>query len=145
MQRLLDYPLLLWVKFCIWFWKSILTIWRWYRKCFCMIFKIIFPVEGDSRKWCSVLSYEPHFHLSVCVNKQNMRNWKTTNISEIHERSSHSDEKGTVGCAISVNSFAGHYAYEDDNDTSFTITWDHLFKTTLNSWTVSKLSWYECI
>ena len=45
-------------------------------------------------------SDEVHFHISGCVNKQNMRYWSGANPSEIHQRPLHSD-RFTVWCAIS--------------------------------------------
>ena len=43
---------------------------------------------------------EVHFHISGCVNEQNMRYWSPTNPRELHEQPLHT-ERATVWCAIS--------------------------------------------
>ncbi|GBN67020.1 hypothetical protein AVEN_86932-1 [Araneus ventricosus] len=45
-------------------------------------------------------SDEAHFHLSGCVNKQNLRYWAESNPRQKHERPLHS-EHVTVWCAVS--------------------------------------------
>lgn len=59
-------------------------------------------------------SDEAHFHLSGCVNKQNMRYWSVTNPRELHQRPLHSD-RVTVWCALSRNGIIGPYFFEADN------------------------------
>lgn len=53
MNRLLDYLLLLWEKFCIWSWNNILKRWWWYKTCFRAILLKI--VGGHSKKcYCAL-------------------------------------------------------------------------------------------
>lgn len=59
-------------------------------------------------------SDEAHFHISGCVNKQNMRYWSSENPREIHERPLHSD-KVTVWCAICAEYIIGPYFFEENN------------------------------
>jgi len=60
-------------------------------------------------------SDEAHFHISGCVNKQNMRYWSGVNPKEIHQRPLYSD-RVTVWCAISRIGIIGpHFFYEDDH------------------------------
>lgn len=58
-------------------------------------------------------SDEAHFHISGCVNKQNMRYWAATNPRELHERPLHSD-RVTVWCAISRVGIIGPYFFQDN-------------------------------
>ncbi|XP_069594588.1 bromodomain-containing protein 7 isoform X2 [Ranitomeya imitator] len=58
-------------------------------------------------------SDEAHFHLSGCVNKQNMRYWSEANPREVHERPLHSD-RVTVWCAISRVGIIGPYFFQDN-------------------------------
>lgn len=64
-------------------------------------------------------SDEAHFHISGCVNKQNMRYWSGENPREIHERPLHSD-RVTVWCAISMEGIIGPYFFEE-NDRAVTV------------------------
>ena len=59
-------------------------------------------------------SDEVHFHISGCVNKQNMRYWSGANPSEIHQRPLHSD-RFTVWCAISRIGIIGPYFFDEDD------------------------------
>uniref|UniRef100_A0A1Y1JZD5 DUF4817 domain-containing protein n=1 Tax=Photinus pyralis TaxID=7054 RepID=A0A1Y1JZD5_PHOPY len=59
-------------------------------------------------------SDEAHFHLSGCVNKQNMRYWSETNPRELHQRPLHSD-RVTVWCALSKNGIIGPYFFEEND------------------------------
>lgn len=65
-------------------------------------------------------SDEAHFHLSGCVNKQNMRYWSDNNPRELHERPLHSD-RVTVWCAMSRNGIIGPFFFEDDNGGAVTV------------------------
>lgn len=65
-------------------------------------------------------SDEAHFHLSGCVNKQNMRYWSGTNPRELHQRPLHSD-RVTVWCALSRVGIIGPYFFEE-NDRAATVT-----------------------
>ena len=58
-------------------------------------------------------SDEAHFHLTGCVNKQNMRYWADTNPHELHERPLHSP-KVTVWCAISFTGIVGPWFFEEN-------------------------------
>lgn len=58
-------------------------------------------------------SDEAHFHLSGCVNKQNMRYWAETNPRQLHQRPLHSP-KVTVWCAISSVGIIGPWFFEED-------------------------------
>lgn len=58
-------------------------------------------------------SDEAHFHLSGCVNKQNMRYWSNTNPRELHQRPLHSDCV-TTWCAISR---IGPYFFQENGRT----------------------------
>lgn len=58
-------------------------------------------------------SDESHFHLTGCVNKQNMRYWSGTNPRELHEKPLHC-ERVTVWCAISKAAIIGPYFFEED-------------------------------
>lgn len=55
-------------------------------------------------------SDEAHFHLSGCVNKQNMRYWSDTNPRQLHQRPLHSD-RVTVWCALSRVGIIGPYFF----------------------------------
>ena len=57
---------------------------------------------------------EAHFHISGCVNKQNMRYWSGANPREIHQRPLHSDWV-TVWCAISRIGIIGSYFFDEDD------------------------------
>ena len=59
-------------------------------------------------------SDEAHFHLSGCVNKQNMRYWSDTNPRQLYERPLHSD-RVTVWCAISRVGIIGPYFFHENN------------------------------
>lgn len=61
-------------------------------------------------------SDEAHFHLSGCVNKQNMRYWSATNPRELHERPLHSD-RVTVWCAVASVGIIGPYFFEENGRT----------------------------
>ena len=61
-------------------------------------------------------SEEAHFHLSGCVNKQNMGCWSERNPRELHERSLHSD-RVTVWCAISRVAIIGPYLLQENGRT----------------------------
>lgn len=61
-------------------------------------------------------SDEAHFHISGCVNKQNMRYWSETNPREIHQKPLHSD-RVTVWTAISREGIIGPYFFEENNRT----------------------------
>ena len=61
-------------------------------------------------------SDEAHFHLSGCVNKQNMGCWSERNPSELHERSLHLD-RVTVWCAISRVAIIGPYLFQENGRT----------------------------
>ena len=58
-------------------------------------------------------SDEAHFHLSGCVNKQNICYWSETNLREVHERPLHLD-RVTVWCAISRVGIIGPYFFKDN-------------------------------
>ena len=58
-------------------------------------------------------SDEAHFHISGCVNKQNMRYWSETNPKELHERPLHSD-RVTVWCAMSRVGIIGPYFFQEN-------------------------------
>lgn len=64
-------------------------------------------------------SDEAHFHLSGCVNKQNMRYWSDVNPRELHEVPLHC-ERVTVWCAISRVAIIGPYFFEE-NDRAVTV------------------------
>ena len=61
-------------------------------------------------------SDEAHFHISGCVNKQNMRYWSSANPREIHQRLLHSD-RVTVWCAISRIGIIAPYFFDGDDCT----------------------------
>ena len=61
-------------------------------------------------------SEEAHFHLSGCVNKQNMGCWSERNPRELQERSLHSD-RVTVWCAISRVAIIGPYLLQENGRT----------------------------
>lgn len=61
-------------------------------------------------------SDEAHFHLSGCVNRQNMRYWSGINPRELYQRPLHSD-RVTVWCALSRVGIIGPYFFEEDNRT----------------------------
>ena len=67
-------------------------------------------------------SDEAHFHLTGCVNKQNMRYWADTNPHELHERPLHSP-KVTVWCAISSTGIVGPWFFEE-NEVTVTVNSD---------------------
>ena len=67
-------------------------------------------------------SDEAHFHLSGCVNKQNMRYWSERNPRELHERPLHSD-RVTVWCAMSRVGIIGPYFFQENNH-AVTVTSD---------------------
>lgn len=56
---------------------------------------------------------EAHFHLSGCVNRQNMRYWSNRNPRELHERPLHS-QRLTVWCALSRVGIIGPYFFEEN-------------------------------
>lgn len=58
-------------------------------------------------------SDEAHFHLSGCVNKQNMRYWNNKNPRELHEKPLHS-ERVSVWCALSRERIIGPYFFEEN-------------------------------
>lgn len=58
-------------------------------------------------------SDEAHFHLSGCVNKQNMRYWSANNPRELHEKPLHS-ARVTVWCALSKVGIIGPYFFEEN-------------------------------
>lgn len=58
-------------------------------------------------------SDEAHFHISGCVNKQNMRYWTDHNPREIHETPLHC-ERVTVWCAVSRRGIIGPYFFEEN-------------------------------
>lgn len=58
-------------------------------------------------------SDEEHFHISGCVNKQNMRYWSPTNPRELHEQPLHT-ERVTVWCAISRIGIIGPWFFEEN-------------------------------
>ena len=53
------------------------------------------------------------FHLSGCVNKQNMRYWSAENPHELHQTPLHC-ERVTVWCAISSVGIIGPYFFEEN-------------------------------
>jgi len=59
-------------------------------------------------------SDEAHFHISGCVNKQNMPYWSGANPREIHQRPLHSD-RVTVWCAISRIGITVPYFFDEDD------------------------------
>lgn len=59
-------------------------------------------------------SDEAHFHISGCVNKQNMRYWSGDNPRELHEKPLHC-ERVTVWCAFSKAGIIGPYFFEENN------------------------------
>ena len=59
-------------------------------------------------------SDEAHFHISGCVNKQNMRYWSGVNPRESHQRPLHSD-RVTEWCAISRIGINDPYFFAEDN------------------------------
>lgn len=61
-------------------------------------------------------SDEAHFHISGCVNKQNMRYWSDTNPRELHQRPLHC-ERVTVWCAVSRVGIIGPYFFEENERT----------------------------
>ena len=61
-------------------------------------------------------SDEAHFHISGCVNKQNMRFWNDANPHELHQKPLHC-ERVTVWCAISRAAIIGPYFFEENEDT----------------------------
>ncbi|KAL1497172.1 hypothetical protein ABEB36_008172 [Hypothenemus hampei] len=65
-------------------------------------------------------SDEAHFHLSGCVNRQNMRYWSDANPRELHERPLHC-ERVTVWCALSRVGIIGPYFFEE-NEVAVTVT-----------------------
>jgi hypothetical protein len=65
-------------------------------------------------------SDEAHFHLSGCVNKQNMRYWSGVNPRELHEKPLHA-ERVTVWCALSRTGIIGPWFFEE-NDRAVTVT-----------------------
>lgn len=67
-------------------------------------------------------SDEAHFHLSGCVNKQNMRYWSDANPREIQQKPLHSD-RVTVWCGISRIGIIGPYFFEE-NDRAVTVNSD---------------------
>lgn len=70
-------------------------------------------IPTDSTFWSSD---EAHFHLNGTVNKQNFRNWASTNPRELHEKPLHSP-KVTVWCDISKFGVIGHYFFEENGHT----------------------------
>lgn len=58
-------------------------------------------------------SDEAHFHISGCVNKQNMRYWSRENPRELHQKPLHC-ERVTVWCAMSVMGIIGPYFFEEN-------------------------------
>lgn len=62
------------------------------------------------------ISDEAHFHLSGCVNKQNMRYWSGANPRELHEKPLHC-ERVTVWCALSKVAIIGPYFFEEAEHT----------------------------
>ena len=58
-------------------------------------------------------SDEAYFHLTGCVNKQNMRYWSEMNPKELHQRPLHSDSV-TVWCAVSRMGIIGPYFFEEN-------------------------------
>ena len=67
-------------------------------------------------------SDEAHFHLSGCVNKQNMQYWSGTNPRELHEQPLHA-KRVTVWCALSRVGIIGLWFFEE-NDKALTVTSD---------------------
>lgn len=61
-------------------------------------------------------SDEAHFHISGCVNKQNMRYWSANNPRELHQKPLHC-ERVTVWCAISRVGIIGPYFFEENERT----------------------------
>ncbi|PNF19154.1 hypothetical protein B7P43_G09807 [Cryptotermes secundus] len=77
-------------------------------------------VNSCQRKLASVpptavllTSDETHFHLSGCVDKQNVRHWAGTNPKELHEIPLHR-ERVTVWCAVAEFGVWGPYLFEKD-------------------------------
>lgn len=62
-------------------------------------------------------SEEAHFHLSGCVNKQNMRYWSGTNSRELHEQPLHTG-RVTVGNALSRIGIIGPWFFEETGQTA---------------------------
>ena len=58
-------------------------------------------------------SDEAHFHISGCVNKQNMRYWCGVNPRELHQKPLNC-ERVTVWCAMSVMGIIGPYFFEEN-------------------------------
>ena len=58
-------------------------------------------------------SDEAHFHLSGCVNKQNMRYWSAENPRQLHQTPLHC-QRVTVWCAISSVGIIGPYFFEEN-------------------------------
>ncbi|KAL1488966.1 hypothetical protein ABEB36_014749 [Hypothenemus hampei] len=67
-------------------------------------------------------SDEAHFHLSGCVNKQNMRYWSPDNPRQLHEKPLHS-QRVTVWCALSRVGIIGPWFFEE-NERAVSVTSD---------------------
>jgi hypothetical protein len=57
-------------------------------------------------------SKKAHFHLSGCVNKQNLRYWSEGNPRMLHKRPLHS-QRVTVWCAFADVGIVGPYFFEE--------------------------------
>lgn len=92
-------------------------------------------------------SDEAHFHLSGCVNKQNMRYWSPHNPRILYERPLHS-ERVTVWCALSRVRIIGPWFFEE-NERAVSVTSDRyvemiqeFFLPTLNEMDVGDV-WFQ--
>ena len=70
-------------------------------------------LENLPRDALVFFSDEAHFHISGCVNKQNMRYWSPTNPRELHEQPLHT-KRVSVWCAISRIGIIGPWFFEEN-------------------------------
>jgi hypothetical protein len=68
-----------------------------------------------------LMTYEAHFHLSVCVNKQNIHYWAEENPQQFHERPA-SSQRICVWCGVVNFGVICPYFFQDKDGHAVTVT-----------------------
>jgi hypothetical protein len=68
-----------------------------------------------------LMTAEAQFHLSGCVNKQNVRCWAEENPQQLHQRPLH-NARVTVCCGVANFGVTGPYFLEDEDGRAVTVT-----------------------